>query len=280
MADQRLPIVDSDDGTWGEILNQFLYKEHYDTGLNDSANGGHKTVTLRPGNTAAGSAPLKFSSGDLMTAPEAGAIEYYSGSFYIRGGTDALSVVGNITGNNLSGTNTGDQTTVSGNAGSATVLQTARNINGISFNGSADITVPTLPISSAPTTQTGQGTIVAITYGESITIGAALYAKSDGTVCNADMTSIATGKIPCMGIALATASSGSHDVLLVGTYKDSTKWTGGTALTVGGMCYLSTSGGITQTQPSSTDNVIQVLGIAIASDTILFKPTYSYITHT
>lgn len=43
---------------------------------------------------------------------------------------------------NLSGTNTGDQTTITGNAGSATVLQTARNINGVSFNGSANITVP------------------------------------------------------------------------------------------------------------------------------------------
>lgn len=280
MAEQRLPIVDNDDGTWGEILNQFLYKEHYDTGLDDAANGCHKTVTLRPGTTATGSAPLKFSSGSLMTNPEAGAIEYYSGSFYIRGGTDGLSVVGDITANNLSGINTGNQTTITGNAGSATVLQTARAINGVDFDGSTAITVPRLPISAAPTTQTGQGTIVSITYGESITIGAALYTKSDGSVANADMTSIATGKIPCVGVALATASSGTHDVLLVGTYKDSTKWTGGTALTVGGVCYLSTSGGITQTQPSATDNVIQVLGVAIASDTILFNPTYSYITHT
>lgn len=38
-----------------------------------------------------------------------------------------------------SGTNTGDQTTISGNANTATTLQTARNINGVSFNGSADI---------------------------------------------------------------------------------------------------------------------------------------------
>ena len=41
-----------------------------------------------------------------------------------------------------SGTNTGDQTTVSGNAGSATVLATARNIGGVSFNGSANIDLP------------------------------------------------------------------------------------------------------------------------------------------
>jgi hypothetical protein len=38
-----------------------------------------------------------------------------------------------------SGTNSGDQTNISGTAGSATVLQTARLINGVSFNGSADI---------------------------------------------------------------------------------------------------------------------------------------------
>lgn len=41
-----------------------------------------------------------------------------------------------------SGTNTGDQTTVSGNAGTATALQTARNINGVAFDGTANITVP------------------------------------------------------------------------------------------------------------------------------------------
>lgn len=41
----------------------------------------------------------------------------------------------------LSGTNTGDQTSVSGNAGTATALQTARNIDGQSFDGTANITV-------------------------------------------------------------------------------------------------------------------------------------------
>lgn len=39
----------------------------------------------------------------------------------------------------ISGTNTGDQTTITGNAGTATALQTARTINGASFDGSANI---------------------------------------------------------------------------------------------------------------------------------------------
>lgn len=40
-----------------------------------------------------------------------------------------------------SGTNTGDQATVTGNAGTATALQTSRTIDGIAFDGTANITV-------------------------------------------------------------------------------------------------------------------------------------------
>lgn len=43
----------------------------------------------------------------------------------------------------LTGTNSGDQTTITGNAGTATALQTARTIGGVSFNGTANITVST-----------------------------------------------------------------------------------------------------------------------------------------
>lgn len=54
----------------------------------------------------------------------------------------SVAATGNVTGSNLSGTNTGDQTSVTGNAGTATALQTARLINGVSFDGTANITVP------------------------------------------------------------------------------------------------------------------------------------------
>lgn len=88
---QRLPTVNGDDGAWGDILNQFLAKEHYNTGLDDVANGGHKNVTLQPGTATAGTAPLKFTSGALLGTAEAGALEYLTDTFYIRG-TDKLSV--------------------------------------------------------------------------------------------------------------------------------------------------------------------------------------------
>lgn len=86
MADQRLPIVNSDDGAWGDILNEYLGKEHYNGDGNfvpgTSTNGSHKTITVRPGTTAAGTAPIKLTSGPLMTTPEAGAIEFLTDGLY------------------------------------------------------------------------------------------------------------------------------------------------------------------------------------------------------
>ena len=108
MVEQRLPVVNSDDGAWGDILNQYLAKQHYNTGLDNAANGSHKTITLQPGTTAAGTAPLKFTSGPLLATPEAGTIEYLTNTFYIRG-TDNISIAGSITAGSLvkvSGTST------------------------------------------------------------------------------------------------------------------------------------------------------------------------------
>lgn len=45
------------------------------------------------------------------------------------------------------------QTTVSGNAGSATKLQTARNINGVAFDGTKNITITANPITNTMTNQ-------------------------------------------------------------------------------------------------------------------------------
>ena len=82
MADQRLPVVDGDDGAWGDILNEYLGKEHYNGDGNfvpgTSTNGSHQRLTVRPGTAAAGTAPLKFSSGTLLTTPEAGVVEFNS----------------------------------------------------------------------------------------------------------------------------------------------------------------------------------------------------------
>lgn len=130
-------------------------------------------------------------------------------------------------------------------------------------------------LTEAPADQAYTGTTVALTYGESLVPGDVVYFKSDGKVYKADADG--SGTYPAIGIALETASSGSHLVLLDGIYRDDTRYN----WTVGGLLYLSTTAGsLTQTQPSATDNVIQVMGIATHADRILLRPHLVYLTHT
>lgn len=98
---------------------------------NGSGGGGSGTVTSVSVVTANGI------SGSVATSTTTPAITLTLGAIT----PTSVAASGNVTGSNLSGTNTGDQTTVSGNAGTATALQTSRNIDGIAFNGTADITV-------------------------------------------------------------------------------------------------------------------------------------------
>lgn len=79
---QRLPIVNGDDAVWGDILRQYLMKEHYNDDTDNSVNGGHQKITVRAGTASAGTAPLKFTSGTLLSAPETGAVEFNNDSLY------------------------------------------------------------------------------------------------------------------------------------------------------------------------------------------------------
>lgn len=87
---------------------------------------------------ALGSATKMWS--DLFLA-DGGVINFNNGNFTATHSAGALAFSGSISASNLSGTNTGDQTSVSGNAGTATALQNARTIGGVSFDGTANITV-------------------------------------------------------------------------------------------------------------------------------------------
>lgn len=87
--------------------------------------------------TGATKTKITYNSDGLITSGVDATTADIADSINKRYVTDAqLTVIGNT-----SGTNTGDQTTISGNAGTATTLQTARAINGTNFDGSAAITI-------------------------------------------------------------------------------------------------------------------------------------------
>lgn len=73
--------------------------------------------------------------------------------FTIAGGTTSKMLTVPLDAS-VSGTNTGDQTTISGNAGTATALQTSRNIGGVAFNGTADIVPQTIQSNNEATDTT------------------------------------------------------------------------------------------------------------------------------
>jgi hypothetical protein len=78
-------------------------------------------------------------------ASTANAIVARDGSGNFSAGTITANLTGNVTGNASTATTATTAAACSGNAATATTLQTARTINGVSFNGSANITVTAAP---------------------------------------------------------------------------------------------------------------------------------------
>jgi len=78
----------------------------------------------------------------------------------------------------VTGTNTGDQTSVSGNAGTATTLQTARTIAGQSFDGSANITIASTDLSDTALL----ARLASPTFTGTVTVPATLTFTSNGSI--------------------------------------------------------------------------------------------------
>ena len=107
--------------------------------------------------------------------------------------------------------------------------------------------------------------------GSTISAGSPLYSKGEigGSnrilvgVCDADDSS----KMPCIGIAVEemnTSSTQDNFCIANGVYN--TNISGFTGLSVGDNLYVSDSGGLTQTRPSNTDDLIQNVGIVLRTN--------------
>ena len=159
----------------------------------------------------------------------------------------SVAATGTVTGTNLSGTNTGDQTTITGNAGSATILQTARAINGVNFDGSAAITVTaagstlsdTVPIAKGGTGQiTAQAAINALLPSQAGAAGKNL--QSDGTNVSfvADAGGTVTSVAATAGTGISVSGSPittSGTLTITNTAPDQiVALTGGTGITTSG----------------------------------------------
>lgn len=92
----------------------------------------------------------------------------------------------------------------SGNAASATILQTARNINGVAFNGSANITVTaSLPANPTPC---GAGLVVTdVAADGTLTCDAVAFSSLTGAATDAQIPNTITVDLAAAATALANA---------------------------------------------------------------------------
>jgi hypothetical protein len=149
---------------------------------NKTINGSNNTIT-NVSLTAGVTGVLPIANGGTGETTRQAAIDALAGAVtsgqYLRGnGTDV--VMANIVAGDVPTLN---QNTT-GNAASATVLQTARLLNGVSFNGSANITVPTNLGITAGTTA---GPIVTSSSGTNATLPTAT-ASASGVVTTGAQT--------------------------------------------------------------------------------------------
>jgi len=123
-------------------------------------------------------------------------------------------------------------------------------------------------LNSTPAHTVFSGEFVTMTAGESLNIPNLCYLKSDGKLYRADADSSAT--MPGIFLATETLSANASGQFLRSGYITNTFW----SWTVGGLIYASgTVGDFTQTAPSGSGDIVQVVGIAKSATTFDFRPS-------
>lgn len=188
---------------------------------------------------------------------------------------------------NTSGANTGDQSLPvkatgaeidTGTDDAKFATPKAIEDSDLSFVSDAEtLTNKKVQVGATPAADAFLGISVSLTADVNLTLGEICYVKSDGDMAKADASAIATSS----AIAIATAAinaDASGIFLLNGVIHVHTL---APAWTIGGLVYLSeTEGDMTQTAPSATDSVIQILGVALAADILYFNPQTVQVEHT
>lgn len=137
--------------------------------------------------------------------------------------------------------------------------------------GSQTLTGKQYQLTASPgSDHTANGTVIILTANENQNFGDVCFINSSGKAQLGDADAIATAS--CIVMCTETVTANNTAVyLLNGVARDDT-W----AWTIGGLVYLTVTGTtgntLSQTAPTGTDDVVQILGVALSADVMYFNP--------
>ena len=142
-------------------------------------------------------------------------------------------------------------------------------INGV---GVSDISLNATPASD----HSAVGTRIVLAAAQTSNFGDVCFIDSSGDAALIDADAIASmsGLVMCADDQIASGSSGNWLVLGVAR-DDAWNWT------VGGLIYGTVTGTtgntLSQVAPTDTDDVVQIMGVALNADCMLFHPQLSQV---
>jgi hypothetical protein len=136
-----------------------------------------------------------------------------------------------------------------------------------------------LKLVAAPPNDKVSGITITLTAHENVALGDACYINADGEAQIVDADAIATSGVQM--IAAETITANNPGLFLL--YGVAHLHTLAPAWTVGGLVYITETGTtgntLSQTPEAQTDEVIQIVGKALAADILLFTPSLSQVEH-
>ena len=155
--------------------------------LNSGAgsNANDSGILIERGSTGDNAIMAWDESADKFIVGTTTATNTSTGNLTITTGTLVANVEGNVTGN-VTGNTSGSSGSCTGNAATATALATARNIGGVSFDGTGNINLPGVNASGNQDTSGTAAVATAVTVAD----------ESSDTACNVLFTTAATGDLP------------------------------------------------------------------------------------
>ncbi len=155
--------------------------------LNSGAgsNANDSGILIERGSTGDNAIMAWDESADKFIVGTTTATNTSTGNLTITTGTLVANVEGNVTGN-VTGNTSGSSGSCTGNAATATALATARNIGGVSFDGTGNINLPGVNASGNQDTSGTAAIATTVTVAD----------ESSDTSCNVLFTTAATGDLP------------------------------------------------------------------------------------